>query len=122
MSKTRIIALLGIAILLGAVFTNPSKDEINAKLNQQAKVILKKQVGSEHAELVDLGMTLFGDRIAREFLENYTYTKNYYLYSQCKMHWNGEEITLATAVFNQVYLHPDLEEHLAPVLNALKDQ
>ena len=44
MSKTRIFALLGVVIMLVAVFTNPSKEKINEKLTLKAKEILKKQL------------------------------------------------------------------------------
>jgi hypothetical protein len=72
MSKTRIFALLGIVIMLTAVFTNPSKEKINDKLTLKAKEILKNQLDYKHKDAVDFGMMLFGDQVVKEFVNNYT--------------------------------------------------
>ena len=61
MSKTRIIALLGVAILLGAILSNPSEEKIKEELIHQAKVILKKQLDEENQDVVAFGRAIFGD-------------------------------------------------------------
>ena len=88
MSKTRIFALLGVVILLAAVFTNPSKEKINDKLTLKAKEILKKQMDYKHQDAVDFGMMLIGDQVVNEFVNNYTYTENYYIFSLTRINWN----------------------------------
>lgn len=122
MSKTRIIALLGIVILLGAVLTNPSEEKIKEKLVHQAKVVLKKQMDAEDHEALEFGMALFGDQVAQEFLSTYTYTENFYVFSLTRMSWNGEKVVLATGLFNRVWINPNLDEKAGDLLKALKDR
>lgn len=122
MSKTRIIALLGVAILLGAILSNPSEEKIKEELIHQAKVILKKQLDEENHDVVAFGMAIFGDQVAQEFLSTYTYTQNYYVFSQTKMNVNGQELVIATGVFNQIWINSNLEEKGSQILKALKDR
>ncbi|HIY74661.1 MAG TPA: hypothetical protein H9825_00230 [Candidatus Sphingobacterium stercorigallinarum] len=122
MSKTRIIALLGVAILLGAILSNPSEEKIKEELIHQAKVILKKQLDEENQDVVAFGMAIFGDQVAQEFLSTYTYTQNYYVFSQTKMNVNGQELVIATGIFNQIWVNPNLEEKGGQILKALKDR
>ena len=122
MSKTRIIALLGVAILLGAILSNPSEEKIKEELIHQAKVILKKQLDEENQDVVAFGMAIFGDQVAQEFLSTYTYTQNYYVFSQTKMNVNGQELVIATGIFNQIWVNPNLEEKGGQILTALKDR
>jgi len=122
MSKTRIIALLGVAILLGAILSNPSEEKIKEELIHQAKVILKKQLDEENQDVVAFGMAIFGDQVAQEFLSTYTYTQNYYVFSQTKMNVNGQELVIATGIFNQNWVNPNLEEKGGQILKALKDR
>src|SRR5690606_19601090 len=122
MSKTRIIAVLGIVILLGAVLTNPSEEKIKEKLAHQAKVILKKQLDFEDRDALEFGMTLFGDQVVHEFLSSYTFTENYYLFSLTKMTWNDQQVVIATGVFNQVWINPNLDEKAGQLLDVLKDR
>ncbi|MGV6945923.1 DUF4359 domain-containing protein [Sphingobacterium kyonggiense] len=122
MSKTRIFALSLVAIMLIAVFTNPSKEKIESKLADKAKEILKKQLQYEHQDAVDLGMMLFGDQVVSEFINSYTTTSNYYLFSLSKINWNGEQIIIGGGAFNQVWISPKLDEKADQLINVLKKQ
>ncbi|GAA4144216.1 hypothetical protein GCM10022216_26950 [Sphingobacterium kyonggiense] len=122
MSKTRIFALSLVAIMLIAVFTNPSKEKIESKLADKAKEILKKQLQYEHQDAVDLGMMLFGDQVVSEFINSYTTTSNYYLFSLSKINWNGEQIIIGGGAFSQVWISPKLDEKADQLINALKKQ
>lgn len=122
MSKTRIIALLGVVILLGAILTNPSEEEIKDKLTHQSKVILKKQLDAENRDVLDFGMAVFGEQVVQQFLSSYTHTENFYLFSLTRMSWNGEKIVIATGAFNQVWINPNLEDKAGQLLNVLKDR
>ncbi len=122
MSKTRIFALLGIAILLIAVFTNPPKEKIEQALTVKAKDILKKQLNYEHKDAVDFGMMLFGDQVVREFVNSYTYTDNYYLFSLTKISWNGEKYIIGGGAFGKVWISPKLDEKAEVLIEALKNQ
>ncbi len=122
MSKTRIFALLGVIILLAAVLTNPSKEKISEKLVLKTKNILKKELDYRHKDAIDLGMMLFGDQVVKEFVNNYTYTENYYLFSLAKIKWNSEDIIIGGGLFNQVWISSKLDEKAASLLEALKNQ
>lgn len=120
MSKTRVFALLGVVIMLVAVFTNPSKEKINEKLSLKAKEILKKQLDYKHKDAVDLGMMLIGDQVVNEFVNNYTYTENYYLFSLVKINWNSEKITIGGGAFGQVWISSKIDEKAGMLIDALK--
>ena len=122
MSKTRIFALLGIVIMLTAVFTNPSKEKINDKLTLKAKEILKNQLDYKHKDAVDFGMMLFGDQVVKEFVNNYTHTDNYYLFSLTKINWNSEEVVIGGGAFGQVWISDKIDEKAGILMDALKNQ
>ena len=119
MSKTRIFALLLIILMLAAVFTNPTKERIEAALTVKAKEILEKQLNSND-KVMSLGMTLFGDRVVNEFVSNYTHTDNYYLFSLSKIRWNSEDIIIGVGLFNQVWISPKIDEKAAQLMDQLK--
>lgn len=120
MSKTRIFALLGVVILLAAVFTNPSKETINDKLTLKAKEILKKQMDYKHQDAVDFGMMLIGDQVVNEFVNNYTYTENYYIFSLTRINWNSEKIIIGGGAFGQVWISSKIDEKAGMLIDALK--
>ena len=122
MSKTRIFALLGVVIMLTAVFTNPSKEKINDKLTLKAKEILKNQLDYKHKDAVDFGMMLFGDQVVKEFVNNYTHTDNYYLFSLTKINWNSEEVVIGGGAFGQVWISDKIDEKAGMLMDALKNQ
>ena len=122
MSKTRIFAILGILIILTAVFTNPSKEKINAKLTVKVKDILAKQLEYKHKDAVDFGMMLFGDQLVNEFVNNYTFTDNYYIFSLSKINWNSEKIIIGGGAFGQVWISPQIDAKVGKVVDALKNQ
>jgi len=119
MSKTRIFALLLIILMLAAVFTNPSKEKIETALTVKAKDILKNQLNSDD-KAMELGMSLFGDRVVNEFVTSYTHTANYYLFSLSKIRWNGEDIIIGVGLYNQVWISPKLDEKAAQLMDHLK--
>ena len=67
-------------------------------------------------------MALFGDQVVHEFLSSYTYTENYYLCSLTRMTWNDQQVVIATGIFNQVWINPNLDEKAGQLLDALKDR
>ena len=70
MSKTRIFALSLVAIMLAAIFTNPKKEDIESAVQEKAKSLLEKQLNYKDQGAMQLGMSLFGDRIINEFVQN----------------------------------------------------
>lgn len=120
MSKTRIFALVALAILLTAVFTNPSKEKINDELRERAKVILQKQLNYEHKDAVEFGMMLFGNQVVDEFINTYVHTKNYYLFSLCEINWNGEKVTIGGGAFTKVWISSKLDEKADLLIKSLK--
>ncbi len=122
MSKTRIFAITLVLIMLAAVFTNPSKEKMEAALSTKAKDILQKQLKYEDKGAVELGMMLFGDQVIREFVNSYTTTSNYYLFSLSKINWNGEQVIVGGGAFGQVWISPKLDEKADKLIEVLKNQ
>ncbi|QBR13789.1 DUF4359 domain-containing protein [Sphingobacterium sp. CZ-2] len=122
MSKTRIFAITLVLIMLAAVFTNPSKEKMEAALSTKAKDILQKQLKYEDKGAVELGMMLFGDQVIREFVNSYTTTSNYYLFSLSKINWNGEKVIVGGGAFGQVWISPKLDEKADKLIEVLKNQ
>ncbi|COZ19376.1 Uncharacterised protein [Mycobacterium tuberculosis] len=108
--------------MLTAVFTNPSKEKINDKLTLKAKEILKNQLDYKHKDAVDFGMMLFGDQVVKEFVNNYTHTDNYYLFSLTKINWNSEEVVIGGGAFGQVWISDKIDEKAGMFMDALKNQ
>ncbi len=122
MSKKRIFSLVLIAILLIAVFTNPSKEKMETELSSKAKEILTKQLNYKDKDALDLGMMLFGDQVIKQFVQNYTSTHNYFLFSLSKINWNGEQIIVGGGAFNQVWISSKLDEKADQLIEVIKKQ
>ena len=85
MSKTRIFALLLFGIMITAILTNPKEEELETVVKEKAKSLLADQLKYENQDAIQLGMTLFGDRVVREFVQNNVIISNYYLFSLVKI-------------------------------------
>ncbi|NGM61017.1 hypothetical protein G5B30_03700 [Sphingobacterium sp. SGG-5] len=120
MSKTRIFALVTIGIILAAILSNPSRQEFETVLTAKAKEILKKQLEYQHDDAVQLGMTLFGDKLVHNFVENNMVIKNYYLFSLIYIKWQGEETPIGGGVFKQIWLSPKIDEKVNDIIHTLK--
>jgi len=120
MSKTRIFALLLIGIILTAILTNPDKEQIEASISAKAKEILRKQLNYEHQDAVQLGMTLFGDRLVKSFVDNNTVIQNYYLFSLVKIKWQGEETPIGGGAFKTVWFSSKIDEKADKIIEVLK--
>ena len=120
MSKTRIFALIAIGIILAAILTNPGRQEFESVLTKKAKDILQKQLRYQHDDAVQLGMTLFGNKLVQGFVENNVVIKNYYLFSIIHIKCQGEETPIGGGAFKQVWLSPQIDEKVDEVIQALK--
>lgn len=112
--------MLLVGIILGAILTNPTKEEIDNVIKTKAETLLKQQLNYEHTDAVQLGMTLFGDRIVQEFVDNNTLVKNYYLFSLVYIQWKGEVQPIGGGAFKQVWLSPKIDEKADEIINILK--
>ncbi len=121
MSKTRIFALLVIAIILAAILTNPSKEKFETAISSKAEQILRKQLDYQHQDAVQLGMTLFGDRLVKDFVNNNVVIENYYLFSLAKIKWQGETTPIGGGAFRQVWLTSKIDEKADEIIGTLKD-
>lgn len=120
MSKTRIFALLSISIILVAILTNPSKQQLESALTAKAKEILQKQLAYQHEDAIQLGMTLFGDNLIQNFIDNTIVIKNYYLFSVVQIKWQGEESPIGGGAFKQIWFSPRMDEKVEDIINTLK--
>lgn len=121
MSKTRIFALVTVALMLVAIATNPSQAKHEQAIKDKAQEILKNQLNYEHEDAFQLGMTLFGDRIVERFVESNVVIENYYLFSITKIRWQGEETLIGGGAFTKVWLSERLDEEADKIIELLKD-
>lgn len=121
MSKTRVFALIVIGLILTAVFTNPSKAQLEDAVTTKAKGILQEQLKYEHADAVQLGMTLFGDRMVRELVESHVHVRNYYVCSTVSVKWQGEETPIGGGAFRTVWLSPEIDSKVGEIIAILKN-
>lgn len=120
MSKTRIFALLFVGLILAAVATNPNKEQFETAISGKAKEILEKQLDYEHADAVQLGMTLFGDKMVKSFVDNHVLIKNYYLFSTANIRWQGEETPIGGGAFMLVWFSPEIDKKVDEIISTLK--
>ncbi len=120
MSKTRIFALLVIAIVLAAILTNPSRQQFETAISSRAKDVLRKQLNYEHSDAVQLGMTLFGDRLVKDFMDHNVVIENYYLFSLVKIKWQDETTPIGGGAFKQVWLTSRIDEKADEIIGTLK--
>lgn len=121
MSKTRLFALIAIALLLAAVITNPSADKHEEAIMEKTTSILKQQLDYKNEEAVQLAMTLFGDRIVREFVQSNITIQNYYLFSIVRVHWQSDEATIGVGVFGKVWLSSRIDDEIDKIIRILKE-
>lgn len=120
MSKTRILAIIAVAILLTAIVTNPKEEKHQQEISTVAKTILEKQLGYENKDAIQLGMTLFGDRIINNFMNTNVSVKNYYLFSLTTLHWEAERHTIGIGAFGKVWITDAFEKESTKIMQTLK--
>jgi len=121
MSKTRIFALLLFGIMIAAILTNPKEEELETAVKDKAKALLASQLKYENQDAVQLGMTLFGDRVVREFVQNNVIIENYYLFSLVKIRWQGEDTPIGGGAFKKVWLSPEIDKKADEIVGILKN-
>lgn len=121
MSKTRIFALLLFGIMVAALLTNPKKEEFEYAIKEKAKSLLEDQLNYENKDALQLGMTLFGDRIVQEFVQNNVVIENYYLFTVVKIKWQGENTPIGGGAFKKVWLSPEIDKKADEIVGILKN-
>lgn len=121
MSKTRIFAIILIGLILTAVFTNPSKEQMQNAVAAKAKTILENQLNYENKDAIQLGMTLFGNRLVRDLVQSHVVIRNYYVCSTASIHWQGEETPIGGGAFRTVWLSPEIDNKVDEIIAILKD-
>lgn len=120
MSKTRIFALSLVAIMLAAILTNPKKEDLELAVKDKAKSLLEQHLNYENKDAMQLGMSLFGDRIVREFVQNNVVIENYYLFSLVKIRWQGENTPIGGGAFKKVWLSPEIDKKADEIVGIIK--
>lgn len=121
MSKKRLFALIIVVLILTAVITNPSAEKHEEAIKEKATSILKQQLNYENEDAIQLGMTLFGDRIVKEFVQSNVVIKNYYLFSLVNVRWQSDETTIGVGVFGKIWLSSQIDEEVDKIIRVLKE-
>lgn len=120
MSKTRIFALTLVAIMIAAILTNPKREQFEKAIEDKAKALLVKQLDYENKDAVQLGMSLFGDRIVKEFVQNNIIIENYYLFSVIKIRWEGQDNPIGGGAFKTVWLSSEIDKKADEIVGILR--
>ena len=121
MSKTRIFALTMLAIMLSAILSNPKKEKIQDAVKLKAISLLKQELHYNDKDALKLSMTLFGDKLVRDFVEQNIIIENYYLFSLAKIRWQGKETPIGGGAFTKVYLSPKIDDKASEIISILKN-
>ncbi|MDR2281954.1 MAG: hypothetical protein LBE37_02035 [Sphingobacterium sp.] len=121
MSKTRIFALLMLALIFASILTNPPREQFEKALTIKAKDLLEKQLHYKDKDAVLLGMTLFGDKIVQDFIDRSIIIKNYYLFSIVKLRWQDTETPIGVGAFKSIWISPKIDEKADEIITILKD-
>ncbi|TDQ72166.1 hypothetical protein [Sphingobacterium yanglingense] len=121
MSKTRIFALLMLALIFASILTNPPREQFEKALTIKAKDILEKQLHYKDKDAVLLGMTLFGDKVVQDFIDRSIIVKNYYLFSVVKLKWQDTETPIGGGAFKTIWISPKIDEKADEIIAILKD-
>lgn len=121
MSKTRIFALTMVALMLGAILSNPKKERIQDAVRQKATSLIEAQLHYKDRDALQLGMTLFGNKVVNDFVEQNVIVENYYLFSLAKIRWQGQETPIGGGAFTMVWLSPKIDEKADEIISILKN-
>lgn len=120
MSKTRVFALIMVAFMLICILTNPSKEKFEGAITNKATTIVKQQLKYKDQGAVDLAMTLFGNKVVNEFVNNNIIIKNYYLFSVATIKWEGQEMPIGGGALQTIWLSPKIDEKADEIMGVLK--
>lgn len=120
MSKTRIFALFLFGIMVAAILTNPKREQFETAIEEKAKSLLVKQLKYDNQDAVQLGMSLFGNRIIKEFVQNNVVIENYYLFSVVKIKWQGQNSPIGGGAFKTVWLSPEIDKKADEIVGILR--
>lgn len=121
MSKTRIFAIVMLGIIIASILTNPPREQFENIIKAKAKDLLEKQLHYKDKDAIQLGMTLFGDKIVQDFMDRNIVIKNYYLFSIANISWQGELTPIGGGAFKFVWLSPKIDEKADEIIEILKD-
>lgn len=121
MSKTRIFAIVMLACIIASVLTNPPREEFEKIIKAKANDLLQKQLHYKDKHAVQLGMTLFGDRIVNDFMDRNIVVKNYYLFSIVNLNWENKLTPIGGGAFKTVWLSPKIDEKANEIIGILKN-
>lgn len=121
MSKTRIFALVMLALILGSILTNPPREQFEQVIKTKATEILEKQLSYNDKDALRLGMTLFGDKIAQDFIDQSISVQNYYLFSVARLRWQNTSLPIGIGAFKTIWLSPKIDEKADEIITILKN-
>lgn len=120
MSKKRIFALLAVAIIVLAVWTNPKREAHYLAVKEKATSLVSAQMGSKENDLLAFGMQLFGHNLVDQFTQKYVSIDNYYLFSLTQVRWQGQETVVAVGAFNKIWFSSKIDDKFNEIIAVLK--
>jgi len=119
-NRNRYIALILLALIGGAIITNPPQEKHEQVVAAKAKQILQEQLSYEHQDAIEFGMQLFGDQLVKRFMKDNIKIENYYLFSTTKVRWQSKDVVIGIGAFGHIWLSSKIDEKLTEVISILK--
>lgn len=113
MKKKYIFIVIIGAIVLIAIFTNPSIDEHKEAMKNKLNSLLQKNLKQELTEMDDTAQALsmmLGGAVLDGFVDNAVSSDNYILFSTTKMTSYGKSKVVGFGVFGNVYISNKIDK------------
>lgn len=120
MSKTRIFALILLALLVIGILLNPTKEQLEDAVKTKAISLVEQQLGFNDQDALKLGMNLYGNKLVQDFVEKNVVVTNYYLFSLVKIRWQSQETPIGGGAFKTIWLSPKIDEKADEIITVLK--
>lgn len=109
MKKTNWTIIIFSAILLIAIFTNPSTEEHKQAVKSVVNRVVQNSVSENTSDMENFGV-LLGSSLVEKLVENSVIRDNYLLFSITKISWKGEIRNIGYGVFGNVFLSDKVKE------------
>ena len=120
MSKTRIFALILLALLVIGILLNPTKEQLEDAVKTKAISLVEQQLRFDDQDALKLGMNLYGNKLVQDFVEKNVVVTNYYLFSLVKIRWQSQETPIGGGAFKTIWLSPKIDEKADEIITVLK--
>lgn len=109
MKKANWTIIIFAAIVLIAIFTNPSTEEHKQAVKSVVNRVVQNSVSENTSDMENFGV-LLGSSLVEKLVENSVIRDNYLLFSITKISWKGESRNIGYGVFGNVFLSDKVKE------------